>query len=80
MTLTLYTIHVVTLPTVREAVGDQPELRVFAGTAAMALVVAVVWGSPDRRGPLEALAATAARSAAGASGAQLRRPGAAEFK
>ncbi len=70
MTLTLYSAHVLTLSAIRDQTDGVPELWVFAGTVGTALVVATVWGSPRRRGPLEALSASAARWAAGAGRAQ----------
>ncbi len=71
MTLTLYTLHVLAdrgLGVVSEAVpwaAGLSETTVWLGHVGMALLLATAWGSPARRGPLEALAAAAARRAAG---------------
>ena len=67
MTLTLYSVHVVALG-FGSAAGlgaDDVAGTVLAVHVASALTVATIWGSPDRRGPLERVAAGAAASAAG---------------
>ena len=69
MTLTLYTGHVLAgamgaLDERVTALADLPDSRVLLVHVVTALVVATVWGSPERRGPLEALAAAAAARAA----------------
>lgn len=66
-TLTLYTVHVVLLGAVADTPGvrDLPPGAQFVGHLAVALAVAAVVGAPRRRGPLEAFAAMAGRSAAG---------------
>ncbi len=70
MTLTLYTAHVVAVRILRDLeseprVAELSDLAVWLTQVGIALVFAMAWGSPGRRGPLEALAAAAARLAAG---------------
>ena len=71
MTLTLYTLHVLAdrgLGLAAEAVpraADLSATTVWLTHVGLALLLATAWGSPTRRGPLEALAAAAARRAAG---------------
>jgi uncharacterized membrane protein len=71
MTLTLYTLHVLAdrgLGLVAETVPRAAGLSattVWLTHVGLALLLATAWGSPTRRGPLEALAAAAARRAAG---------------
>jgi uncharacterized membrane protein YeiB len=71
MTLTLYTAHVLAVRWLSLAAEDAPQLAALPGRTVwlvhigVALVVATAWGSPARRGPLEALASFAARRAAG---------------
>ncbi len=71
MTLTLYTLHVLAdrgLSLLAEAeplAADLPPASVWLAHVGVALLLATAWGSPTRRGPLEAVAAAAARWAAG---------------
>jgi hypothetical protein len=67
-TLTLYTLHVLLLGATNDWDGlrELPPGAVLAGHVAVAFAVAALAGAPRRRGPLEALAAAAGRSAAGA--------------
>jgi uncharacterized membrane protein len=71
MTLTLYTLHVLAdrglslLGEVEPGVTALPAAAVWLAHVGIGLLVATAWGSPARRGPLEALAAAAARRAAG---------------
>jgi uncharacterized membrane protein len=69
MTLTLYSVHVVVLSVATE-LGRPPAAHpgpAWAANVLGAVILALVWGAPRRRGPLEKLAAGAASAA--------RRPG-----
>jgi uncharacterized membrane protein YeiB len=67
MTLTLYTLHVVTLGVTRTAFADPDAIAwpLLLSHVVVAAVVAAVWRLQGLRGPFEELAATAARAAAG---------------
>lgn len=70
MTLSLYTAHVLVVAVTHPRAGgttwiaDLSDMTEFLVHVAVALVVATAWGSPERRGPLEALSAMAAALAA----------------
>jgi uncharacterized membrane protein len=81
-TLTIYTLHVLALGASADwdVVQDATTGTLFAGHVVLALAVAAVTGAPQRRGPLEGLAAAAARAAAGPGGGAVggRTPGPAD--
>jgi hypothetical protein len=73
MTLSLYTAHVLVVSVTHPRSGgttwitDLSDTTEFLIHVAVALIVATAWGSPERRGPLEALSAAVAALAAGRS-------------
>lgn len=75
-TLTLYTLHVLLLGAGSwvDAVRGAPTGLVVTGHLAVALLVAAAVRAPARRGPLEAIAAGAAREAAARGGQEVARP------
>jgi uncharacterized membrane protein len=72
MTLTLYSLHILTLAVTEEAFPDPDVVAwpMLAVNVVISLVVALLWRLQDRRGPLEELAAQAAAGAAGPSRAR----------
>lgn len=65
MTLTLYSLHVVALGFLDVIDPDEslPVWPILIGNVAAALVLAGVWGAPQRRGPLEELVTASVEAA-----------------